>query len=161
MTVVTDTSVILNLCWLGEQHLLEGLFGEILAPLEVRVEFENLAATDPRFVGLTFPDWIKIESIGGISPALAGETGLDTGEIAALSLALEQKIIDVLIDERAARAVATSLSLRPVGILGILIRSKNNGLLPAVMPLVNRLKTEAGFWLSHELTEKIRQITGE
>ncbi len=161
MTVVTDTSVILNLCWLGQQHLLIGLFGEVLAPKEVQAEFENLAATDPRFAGLVFPTWVRVESITGISSALVDETGLDAGERAALSLALERKIFDVLIDERAARAIAFALALRPVGVLGILIRSKSRGLLPAVMPMVDRLKNEAGFWMSSELTERIKQITGE
>jgi predicted nucleic acid-binding protein len=161
MTVVTDTSVILNLCWLGEQELLAGLFGEVLAPREVRVEFENLAASDPRFTGLAFPSWVKVKPISGIAPGLADETGLDPGELAALSLALERGISDVLIDERAARAVAVSRALRPVGTLGILIRSKAKGLLPAVMPRIHRLKNEADFWIGEELLDHIARITGE
>lgn len=161
MTVVTDTSVILNLCWLREQELISELFGEVLAPQEVKAEFDFLAATDPRFDRIRFPVWIKIESISGINPLLVNETGLDTGELAALSLALERGISDVLIDERAARAVAFSLALRPVGVLGILLRSKAKGLLPAVMPSVTRLRNDAGFWISDALCARIAQVAGE
>jgi len=55
MAVVSDTSVILNLCFLGHEELLTKLFGEVLSPPEVAAEFENLAASDPRFRGLIFP----------------------------------------------------------------------------------------------------------
>jgi predicted nucleic acid-binding protein len=161
MTVVTDTSVILNLCWLGEQELLSLLFGDVLAPCEVKAEFENLASSDPRFAGLVFPTWVQVEPVSGIAPVLAGEAGLDAGEIAALSLALERGISDVLIDERAARTVAKSLALRPVGVLGILLRAKARGDLLAVMPLVQRLKNEAEFWMSEELCDQIARLTGE
>lgn len=42
MIVVTDTSVVLNLAWLGEERLLVMLFKDVLAPPAVRSEFEAL-----------------------------------------------------------------------------------------------------------------------
>ncbi len=42
MTVVTDTSVVLNLSWLGADSLLPLFFDRVLAPVEVRCEFERL-----------------------------------------------------------------------------------------------------------------------
>jgi len=39
MTVVTDTSVVLNLCWLESDSLLTHFFDHVLAPIEVRDEF--------------------------------------------------------------------------------------------------------------------------
>jgi len=161
MTVVTDTSVILNLCWLGQEELLSKLFGCVIAPPEVRHEFERLALSDPRFVGLSFPNWIEVVPVSGIAAVLAGEVGLDPGELAALSLALERRIADVLLDERAARAVAVSLALRPCGLLGVLVKAKAGGWLPAVVPLVDRLRGNAGFWISEELREQIARLTGE
>ena len=44
MTVVTDTSVVLNLCVIGQQELLRDLFGNILAPTVVVTEFQRLAS---------------------------------------------------------------------------------------------------------------------
>src|SRR5207302_5109781 len=49
--VVTDTSVVLNLCLRHREELLAALDREVLAPEEVRAEFQRLAATDPRFRG--------------------------------------------------------------------------------------------------------------
>ena len=54
MIVVTDTSVILNLCLLGLQQALPLIFGEVHAPPAVREEFLRLVSVDPRFV-ILFP----------------------------------------------------------------------------------------------------------
>lgn len=45
MIVVADTSVILNLCCVGQAHLLPALFHEVWIPDEVRIEFERLSLT--------------------------------------------------------------------------------------------------------------------
>ena len=55
---------------------------------------------------------------------LAENTALDLGERTALALALELHIRTVLLDEKAARRVATELGLRSVGVLGILLEAK-------------------------------------
>ena len=52
MIVVTDTSVVLNLCWLRQESLLSAIYEDVLAPGQVRLEFDRKAATDPRFTGL-------------------------------------------------------------------------------------------------------------
>jgi predicted nucleic acid-binding protein len=41
--VVADTSVLLNLCRIGQVELLARLFHEVVIPLEVAAEFERLA----------------------------------------------------------------------------------------------------------------------
>ena len=46
MIVVTDTSVILNLCLLRQENLLVSLFATVLAPTQVVAEFQRLAAAD-------------------------------------------------------------------------------------------------------------------
>ncbi len=88
MIVVTDTSVVLNLCWLRRESLLSAIYEGVLAPEQVRVEFERKAATDPRFTGLIFPPFITVAQPIVIPPTLASNTALDPGEIAALALAL-------------------------------------------------------------------------
>jgi hypothetical protein len=144
MTVVTDTSVVLNLSWLGLDSLPARFFDHVLAPVQVREEFERLAKGDPRFSGLAFPESIEIANALEIPVSLREEHRLDTGEIAALALALERGIRDILMDERAGRAVAVSLGLRPFGLLGLLIRAKREGHVRAVLPLLDRLQVERG-----------------
>lgn len=59
MIVVSDTSVILNLCFLGQEGLLSQLFGTVVAPPQVEAEFVRLASMDARFHGLVFPAFIQ------------------------------------------------------------------------------------------------------
>ena len=49
MIVVADTSVILNLCRVEQEHLLQKLFARVLIPREVAAEFTRLSIVRPRF----------------------------------------------------------------------------------------------------------------
>lgn len=161
MIVVIDTSVVLNLCFLREEGLLPNLYDQIVAPSAVRREFERLATFDNRFKGLAFPAFIKIADPATIPDELKNAIALDEGEISALALALEQKIRDVLIDERPAREAAAKLGLRVSGLLGVLIRARQNGLIDSVKPLLLRLQDEAEFWLGQELIDQVLRAVGE
>jgi uncharacterized protein len=87
--------------------------------------------------------------------------GLDAGESAALSLAVEIHADAILIDERKGHLIASQLGLKTIGLLGILIRAKAMGLLKAVRPVIERLERDAGFWLSTGLRERVLKIAGE
>ena len=91
-------------------------------------------------------------------PQVRGARGLDPGEIAALALALQIHADAVLVDERRGYEVARELGLPVIGVLGILLRAKSAGLVPAVRPLLDALQTEAGFWVSAQVrAEVLRQ----
>jgi predicted nucleic acid-binding protein len=107
--VVTDTSVILNLCLLGLEEVLCTIFGEVLAPPAVKEEFLRLVNADPRFTSLAFPTFIIIRPPGAIHPLLLTPR-LHKGESEALSLAAEINASRVLMDERAGRAAASTRS---------------------------------------------------
>lgn len=106
MIVVSDTSVVLNLACIGQELLLHELFGSLLTPPSVAVEFSRLAHNDPRFQGLTFPSFIRVVAPSGIPLALAGNQKLHSGEIAAISLALQEGATALLMDESAGRKTA-------------------------------------------------------
>jgi hypothetical protein len=159
--VVTDTSVVLNLCLIGLADLLRQMYGRVLAPTMVVVEFQRLAQVDARFQGLNFPDFIEKAAPQALLPALTTSSRLQAGEVAALSLAVERKADAVLMDELAGRAAATALGLRTTGLLGILHDAKERGLIPAVAPLLDRLEKEAEFWISGALRNLILKSVGE
>ncbi len=161
MIVVTDTSVILNLCWLRQENLLPVIHTEIVAPGLVQREFEHWAATDTRFRGLHFPDFILVADPTRIPADLLGNPHLDPGEVNAIALALERGIDHILIDETAGRAAATAHGLRVSGLLGLLIESKRRLLVPAIRPLLDRLDTEARFWIAPKLRKHILELAGE
>jgi predicted nucleic acid-binding protein len=159
--VVADTSVLINLCRVDQASLLLQLFQEIFIPPEVATEFIRLAGSTPRFAGLRLPPGIKQRSPAALLPAVCATTGLDFGEAAALSLAVEIHADAVLIDERRGYEVAVQLGLRTIGILGILLRAKSAGFLPAVKPVLDALQRDAGFWLSELLRKQVLKAAGE
>jgi len=160
VTVVTDTSVVLNLCLLGLERVMPALFGEVQAPPAVVEEFVRLANDDPRFASLAFPSFIVIRSPRRIHPRLSTPR-LHRGEREALSLAAEIGAARVLMDERAGRAVALELGLPCLGLLGLLVEAKRRNLVSELAPHLDRLQTEARFWFSPTLRVQVLQLAGE
>lgn len=161
MIVVADTSVILNLCFLRHESLLLQLFGSVHVPFQVEVEFVRLASVDTRFAGLEFPSFIQRTQPQITSHAWSHSPVLHAGEVAALSLALELGAELVLMDEAEGRAAAALLNLKTMGLLGILLQAKRQGLITAVAPLLDRLQNEARFWIAPSLREALLQAAGE
>jgi predicted nucleic acid-binding protein len=159
--VVADTSVLINLCRVGLGGLFRQLFREVVIPPEVAAEFTRLAAMTPRFAGLTLPAGIRQQSPAALLPAVRAAIGLDAGEAAALSLAVEIHADAVLVDERRGHEVAHQLGLRTIGVLGILLRAKSDGHLPAVQPVLEALQRDAGFWLSESLKKQVLGLADE
>ena len=161
MIAVADTSVILNLCFLDEQKLIPGLFDTVIAPPEVQREFQRLALTDDRFLGLIFPDFITVTAPGSILSSLRNTERLQSGEIAAISLAMEIKSDAVLMDERAGRVAATARDLKTVGLLGVLLQARKRGLIGSLKPYLERLQNEARFWISSSVRQQVLRLAGE
>lgn len=136
--VVSDTSPIRALAHVGHLPVLEALFGEALITPSVVDELERPAArfapvhvASLPFVRVRAPiDRTKVDELTAT---------LGTGEAEALALALEIHADAVLIDESAGRAVARGLGLVPIGVLGILLRAKQRGLVQTLAPLLDTL----------------------
>jgi predicted nucleic acid-binding protein len=159
--VVTDTSVLINLCRVGQGDLLKRMFGDVVIPPEVAAEFTRLAAAIPRFAGLVLPEGIRQQSPLTLLPAVRAAVGLDLGEAAALSLAVEIHADAILVDERRGHEVALQLGLQTIGVIGILLRAKAAGIIPSVKPLVDALQRDAGFWISESLRAEVLRLAGE
>ena len=86
---------------------------------------------------------------------------LDEGESEAIALAMELRADLLLIDERKARLVARRFGSHHIGIVGMLIEAKQNGLIKAVKPFLDDLMIKAGFWISQKLYNRVLNETGE
>lgn len=161
MIVVADTSVLVNLCCVGQGGLLVSLFGDVVIPPVVAREFERLVAAMPRFAGLSFLDGIRQQEPSTVPESIRASAGLDPGESAALALALEIHADAVLVDERRGYEVARQVGLEAIGVLGILLRAKSAGCIPLVQPILDALQADAGFWVSDRLRSEILQLAGE
>ncbi|MEZ4685013.1 MAG: DUF3368 domain-containing protein [Bacteroidia bacterium] len=164
MIVVSDTSPVSNLIELGQIEILPTLFQTVIIPSIVEQELFN--HPDPFFkqklFEITNNAWLEVVDTSQLFlPESIKNARLDPGESFAISLALELKANALLIDERAGYKVAQQLGLQPVGILGILLESKKQGLIPSIRPLLLKLKHEIGFWISDSLFNQILQFANE
>jgi len=86
---------------------------------------------------------------------------LDRGEAETIALALEMGANLVLMDEREGRHMAQRLGLEVIGVVGILLAAKAEGLITAVQPLLDDLRYKAGFYLSDSLYTRVLKIAQE
>ncbi len=161
MIVVADTSILLNLGRVGQLELLRLLFGDVVIPPEVAAEFLRLASIAPRFQGLSLPPWLRQQAATIVPAIVRAATGLDSGETAALALAVEIHADAVLLDERRGHEMAVRLGLRTVGVLGILLQAKASGSIPKLSPILDQLERDAGFWIAPALRARVLELAHE
>ena len=158
--VISDTSPIRALEWLGLLNLLETLHGKVFIPPAVAdelthttLQLRRLEVSQYSFIQVTTPvSQIMIDRL---------RLELDRGESEAIALALEMAPCKILIDEAAGRRKSANLGLEVIGTIGILIQAKQHGLIPAIAPLLSRLRTELKFFLSENFVRQILDDVGE
>lgn len=160
LVVVSDTSPIRALSHLGRIELLRDLFERVLVPPAVADELLHPAGPHIAIdiAGFAF---LQLRAPSRSDRVQAFLRILDPGEAQALALAEEVGAQLVLMDETAGRAAALEAGLAVMGTLGILLKGKVNGKLPALATLIDRLRDELGFFISNELREGILRRAGE
>ena len=163
MPVVSNTSPILNLAIIGQLDLLRQQFGEVLIPpmvlQELKVDTE-LPGVEPIRLALQ-NRWLQVVELSNTDIARALRRDLDNGEAEAIALALQLKLMTVLIDEHDSRAAARAMGLVPVGVLGILLRAKRTGNLDSVVTAMRALQDQAGFFINPDLFASLAREAGE
>lgn len=86
--------------------------------------------------------------------------GFGCGEVAVLSLALENPDRIVLLDDTLARRIAQAAGLHVWGTLKVLLEAKSCTIIDRVEPYVLKLG-DAGMWISAEIKERILDLAGE
>jgi predicted nucleic acid-binding protein len=163
MPVVSNTSPISNLAVIGKLDLLRTQFEKVLIPKAV--ERELLALSHPQAKSTIETalkeGWLEVRTAG--SPALIAllKASLHEGESEAIALAVETSAPCTLLDEREARASALRMNLTITGVLGVLLRAKKRGDIPAVKPLMEQLRHEAHFYIAADLERQLLEFAGE
>ena len=137
--IISDTSCFIILTNIGELHLLEKLYSKITTTIEIATEF-----------GEPLPEWVEILSVKSKDTQRLLEMQIDKGESSAIALALEISDSLLILDDIKARKVATQLGLSITGTLGIIIKAKLEGIIPSVIPILNKIK-QTDFRLSNEM----------
>lgn len=155
LPVVSNTTPLITLAGVGLLDLLPQLYGVVHIPRAVATEYlAKAAATDPR---LEQQPWLIIVDSVPVNPDLPK---LGAGEAEALSLGASLGVRFILLHERKARRVASTAGLTVVGTLAVLLRAKDEGLIPAVKPVVEAMQSQ-GRYFGDELIARVLSEAGE
>lgn len=158
-TVIVNTTPIIALALIGKLKLLQQLYGEVVIPPAVWAEIN---AGGPGSVGvgeLQAATYIRTVSLS--DPRRADLlSDLDRGEAEVLALAQEMDADLVIIDERLARRHAKRLGLALTGVLGVLLKAKERGFVPAIGPWVDRLR-QGGIHVGDKIVAEALKLAGE
>lgn len=153
MIIVSDTTAITSLLQIGQAEILRELFQTVYIPPAVQHELLSFHATLPEFLLVAIPaNRVDVERF---------QTLLDAGEAEAIALAKEKHADALLMDEKIGREVATREGIPLIGLLGVLIKAKQNGLIASVRQSIADLELKADFRISAQLKERVLLQAGE
>src|SRR3990172_312020 len=153
MIAVSNTSPLILLHATARLEWLAVLFEAVWVPAAVLEELEAGQAE-----GYSVPDLRSMSFVHLVEPSrppsewLALDLG--PGELAAMSLALENPMHIVLLDDALARRVAEAAGLTVWGTLRLILEAKSHGLIDQVAPVLDAL-AEAGMWMSDDIRRRI------
>ena len=157
MIVISDTSAISNLLQIGQFELLKTLYNKIYISPAVQRE---LYIYDKQAKQIEELKWIEIRYPKNQKLVQQLLNDLDLGEAESIVLALEEEADYLIIDEYLGRKIAHSMDIKVVGILGILIFAKQQGLVSEIRSSIELLLS-IGFRLNKELINSILTALNE
>lgn len=161
MRVVSNSSPIMNLAAIGRLGLIKLKFGNVVIPeavwREVVIDGKGKSGAED----VENSDWITIQSVRDKALVKALEKDLDIGESEAITLAVENNADVLLLDDKSARLIAANLGLNIIGIIGILIWAKKEGVIVQLSKELENLRKKANFRMSEDLIKRALQEVDE
>lgn len=161
MTIVSNTSPLSNLAKVGQLDLLPQLYGKILIPSAVREELLDERAGETIIFAVRSAIWLETRSVQNQEFVNALRDRVNVGEAEAIGLAIEENASRLLIDERLGRQVAADFGLKITGVLGILLLAKRQNLITEIKPIIDDLRSLAGFRISDRLYADVLNVADE
>jgi hypothetical protein len=150
--VVVNTTPIIALSVIGRLDLLSLLSGEVMTPPAVRSKILEGGSQGIGSTAFADMSWLRVVPLQ--DPRRAD---LDRGKAEVIALAQEVNADLIVLDERLARQHARRLGLKLTGTIGVLLKAKDRGFVPAVAPLIHDLQ-RGGIWLSDALVEQALRL---
>lgn len=151
-TWIADASAIITLSKAGHIRLLADLPDELIIP--AAVSREVLAGPSEDSARKVLEAGLgRIVSVDTI-PEVVFEWGLGEGETAVLALALQTPGAIAVLDDASARKCATALGVRRIGTLGLVVRARQQDLIPSAAAVIRDLR-RVGFHLD---TRTVRTV---
>lgn len=136
--IIVNTSPLQYLYQLGLLDLLPTFYGRVTVPEAVVAELDAGRRLGLALPDLTSLDWITVKPVEQASLLrLVGDLGRGEREVLALASTMPGCVI--VRDDGLARRCARMLGLTLTQTLGVLLRAKREGHLPALAPLLDRL----------------------
>lgn len=139
--IISDTSCLIILTRIGELDLLRQLYKTVTITQEILFEY-----------GEQLPPWFEVQEARDHYRQQLLEMQIDKGEASAIALALETSESIVILDDWKARRLAERLGLSVTGTLGVIVKAKNNGIIPSIKPYLDKIR-ETNFRVSEELEQ--------
>ena len=160
MIVVSNSSPLIALGRIQHLDILPSLFTEITVPTAVYKEVVVNGVSQPGASALAKAEWMTVQPVRNTEYVAYLLSTLDQGEAEAILLAQELRANWLLLDEIKARTVARRLSLRVIGVAGVLVLAKQQQLIPAVKPLLDSLLLH-NFRISQQVYQSAVAAAGE
>lgn len=152
MPIVSNASPLIALASIERLPLLPALFESVIIPPAVALEARSVIQIAPA--------WVELRELKCPMPPLVLRPRLGDGEREAIALGVELGVQQMLLDDLPARKLARDLGLRVVGVLGVLLAAKRQGLVALVRPELEKL-LKTSFFLSPQLVEELLREAGE
>jgi predicted nucleic acid-binding protein len=156
--VIADTGPVNYLLLIEHINILPTLFGTVILPSAVRDELADIGS--PPLVRdwiATTPPWLDVRATPSDKPTAESLTGLDPGEVAAISLATELRADLLLMDDREGVIAARREGFAVTGTLGVLSLAAERRLLD-LAEAFNRLK-RTNFRFRQEIMDQLLDRT--
>ncbi|MDN3579987.1 DUF3368 domain-containing protein [Mucilaginibacter flavus] len=145
--VIADTTCFILLDKIGELNLLKSLFGQVTTTTTIAQEF-----------GSPLPEWVIVKPTSYLD--VQSMLDIDAGEASAISLAMESKPSLLILDDQKARIAAERMNLNYTGTFGLILRAKQNGLIPSVLSIIEKVQ-KTNFHYSSFVIKEILRLAGE
>lgn len=155
--VVSNTTPLISLGEIGLLDVLRQLYGTVIISSTVLTEYQRGRAAHPQRPDLQGVPWVTVLA-APTDPLVP--SSLDAGERDAIALARALQAARILLDERAARAVATRLGLTVTGSAGVLLAAKQRGIIPLVKPHLDQMVAQ-GRHIGPTVYEQVLRQAGE
>ena len=152
MPVISNSSPLIALTQIGRLDLLRQLHGCICIPPAVAREVEPTVAN--------LPQWVLVKELAHPLQPSGVSVSIGPGEREVISLGLEFEAALLVLDEQPARRLATSLGLRVIGTVGLLMAGKERGFLAKIRPELDRLLA-VRFFMDLDLYDRVIAQAGE
>ena len=160
MTVVSNTGPIVALAKADHLSLLRILYGDVLIPPAVHRELLAKVGPEAERIDDGLAGFLRITPISRPPEEVDRLTsGLGAGEQQAICLVLETAGL-LLMDDRAGRKAAGQLGIATTGVVGVLLKAKQDGHLPMVGPVLEIIRSQ-GYWLSDAVVGTAMRLADE